>query len=278
MTWHSNSPPSLVLLFLAVALSLLFAAGISAQSPAETHAKIQLVSEEKSVRPSGPFWVGILFQLDPGWHIYWKNPGDSGEPPKIEWRLPPGFRAGPIRWPRPILLGKGSVRDYGYEGQVLLMTTLQPEHPVTTAVAIAATVKYIVCREVCVPGKADVKLLLPVSEATNFETTGWSELFNSTRARVPKRLPPQWNVSAVSTASNFVLTFRGGTAQEMRFFPLQPGVIENSAPQTLASDKNGFSLTFKKSEQLAKPVLILRGVIVLNQDRAYEIAVPVKSS
>ena len=278
MTLRSNSPRSASLLFLALALSLLFAAGISAQSPAETHANIQLVSEEKSVRPSGPFWVGFLFQLDPGWHIYWKNPGDSGEPPKIEWRLPPGFRAGAIRWPQPILLGKRSVRDYGYEGQVLLMTALQPHHQVPSSVEIAATVKYVVCQEICIPGKADLKLLLPVSEATNTETTGWSELFNSTRAQLPKPLPPEWKVSAVSTASNFVLTFRGGTAQEMRFFPLQPGVIENAAPQTLDLDKNGFRLTLKKSEQLTKPVSSLEGVIVLDQDRAYEIAVPVKSS
>ena len=278
MTLRSNSLRSPLLLFLALALSLLFAPGVSAQSAPGTHANIQLVSEEKSVRPSAPFWVGILFQLDPGWHIYWQNPGDSGEPPKIEWRLPPDFRAGAIRWPRPIRLGTTSVRDYGYEGQVLLMTALQPHHQVASSVEIAATVKYVVCQEICIPGKADLKLLLPVSEATNTETTGWSELFNSTRAQMPKRLPPQWNVSAVSTVSNFVLTFRGGTAQEMRFFPLQPGVIENAAPQTFDSDKNRLRLTIKKSEQLVEPVSTLRGVIVLDQDRAYEIAVPVKSS
>jgi DsbC/DsbD-like thiol-disulfide interchange protein len=278
MTLRSNSPRSACLLFLALALSPPFAAVVSAQSPAEIHAKVQLVSEEKSIRSSGPFSVGILFQLDPGWHIYWQNPGDSGEPPKIEWRLPPDFRASAIRWPRPILLGKGSVRDYGYEGQVLLMTTLQRHHPVATSVAIAATIKYIVCREVCIPGKADAKLLLPVSEATNIETTGWSELFKSTRAQLPKPLPPEWNVSVVSTTSNFVLTFRGGAAQEMRFFPFQPNVIENAAPQTFDSDKNGLRLTLKKSEQLAKPISTLRGVIVLDRDRTYEIAVPVKSS
>lgn len=278
MTLRSNSLPSPFILFLAVALSLLFAAGISAQSPPETHAKIQLVSEEKSVRPGGSFWVGILFQLDPGWHIYWQNPGDSGEPPNIQWKLPANIRGGAILWPRPILLGKGSVRDYGYESQVLLITTLQPDHPVTTAVAIAATVKYIVCREICIPGKAEVKLLLPVSEATNLVTTGWSELFKSTRAQVPKPLPPEWKVSAVSKAAVFVLTFRGGATKEMRFFPLQPGVIENAAPQTFDSDKNRLQLTLMKSEQLAEPVPTLRGVIVLDQDRAYEIAVPVKSS
>jgi DsbC/DsbD-like thiol-disulfide interchange protein len=276
MTLRSNLPLSPFPVFRALTLSLIFVIGIRAQSPAETHARIQLVSEEKSIRPRGSFWIGVLFELDPGWHIYWQNPGDSGEPPNIEWRLPPGFRAGAIRWPRPILLGRGSVRDYGYEGQILLMTAVRPHYPTATPAAIAATVKYIVCREICIPGKADVKLFLPTSEGLNVETSGWSELFKSTRAQLPKPLPPEWEVSAVSKAAIFVLTIRGGAAQEARFFPLQSGVVENAAPQTFVSDADGFSLTLKKSEQLAKPVSTLRGVILLDQDRAYEIAVPVK--
>jgi hypothetical protein len=97
-------------------------------------------------------------------------------------------------------------------------------------------------------------------------------------SQLPEHLPPEWNVSAISKGAIFVLTFRGGTAQEMRFFPLQPGVIENAAPQTLDSDENGLRLTLKKSEQLTKPVPTLRGVIVVDQNRAYEIAVPVRAS
>jgi DsbC/DsbD-like thiol-disulfide interchange protein len=276
MTSRSKSLRSPSLLYLALALSFLFAAGLNAQSPPETHAKVQLVSCG-SIPPTGPLWVGVLFQLDEGWHIYWQNPGDSGEPPKIQWKLPPYWRASEIRWPRPILLGEGSVRDYGYEGQVVLMTMLQLPYPVTSPVELSATVKYVVCREICIPGKAEVTLAVPVSKVPNIEKREWTALFRKSLAEVPEPAPPEWKVSAISKGAIFELTFRSGAAQEMRFFPLQPGVIENAAPQTLSSDKNGLRLTLKKSEQLTKPVSTLRGVIVLDQDRAYEIAVPVKA-
>jgi thiol:disulfide interchange protein DsbD len=281
MNLRSNSPRSASLLFPALALSLLFPPGVSAQSAPETHAKIQLVSEEESIRPSAPFWVGILFQLEPSWHIYWQNPGDSGEPPKIEWQLPSGFHAGAIRWPQPIRLGTASVRDYGYEGQVLLMASIKPPSNLsaTSSIPIAATVKYVVCREICIPGKSVVTLSLPLSAQHAVEPSEWRELFKSTRAQFPKPPPSAWKVWTKSVGDYFILSVEGaGASSEVKFFPLDRSVIENAALQTLDSDKNRLRLTLKKSEQLAKPVSTLRGVIVLDQDRAYEIAVPVKSS
>lgn len=276
MRFQSNLLQSPFSLSLTLALSVLFPASLRAQTVPETHARVQLVSLG-SIHSGGPFWVGVLFQLDEGWHIYWQNPGDSGEPPKIQWKLPPDWRASEIRWPRPILLGTGSVRDYGYEGQVVLLTKVQPHHPISSPVEIAATVKYLACREICIPGKAELMLSLPVSTVPNRERSEWTALFRRSLAQLPEPLPPEWKVSAVSKATIFVVTFRGATAQEIRFFPFQPGVIENAAPQTFDPDKNGFRLTLKKSEQLIKPVSTLRGVIVLDHDRAYEIAVPVKS-
>jgi DsbC/DsbD-like thiol-disulfide interchange protein len=269
------------LLFFAVFYSLLFAVSIGAQSTPETHAKIQLVSAEKSIHIGSSFWVGIFFQLDPGWHIYWQNPGDSGEPPKIEWQLPPGFRAGAIRWPRPIPLGSASVRDYGYEGEVLLMAAIQPPSSFTrkSPVAVAATVKYVVCREICIPGKANMTLTIPVNPHATLEPSEWRELFRTTRTQLPKPLPSTWKVSAKSEGDHLILSLEGaGSARELMFFPLDPGVIQNAAAQTLELDNKGLRLTLKKSEQLVKPVSTLRGVIVLDQYRAYEIAVPVKSS
>ena len=280
MILRSNSPRSPSLLFLALALSLLFAAGVGAQSPAETHAKIQLVSEEKSIRSGGSFWVGILFQLDPGWHIYWQNPGDSGEPPKIEWQLPPGFHAGAIRWPRPARLGTASVTDYGYEGQVLLMTSIEPppNFTPTSPVSIAANVKYVVCREICIPGKSDVTLSLPPNYLPFVEASPSQGLFRITIALLPKPLPSAWKASAKSVGDHFILSLKGpGSADQIMFFPLDRSVIENAAPQNVESDHGVVRLTLKKSEQLVKPVSALRGVIFLDQYRVFEIAVPVKS-
>jgi DsbC/DsbD-like thiol-disulfide interchange protein len=268
-------------LWLAVFVSLLTAACGRAQSKPETHARIRLISEEKSIRPAHLLWVGLLFELDPGWHIYWQNPGDSGEPPKIQWQLPPGFRAGVIRWPRPIRLGTSSVRNYGYEGQVLLMTTIQPpaRATATSPVPIAANVKYIVCREICIPGKLAVTRLLPLNARSIVEQSQWRNLFEATKAQLPKPLPSAWKASAISVGDHFVLSLDGaGSARELTFFPLDSSVIENASTQSLAADNNSLRLTLKKSEQLAKSVSILRGVLVLDRNRAYEIAAPVSPS
>jgi hypothetical protein len=126
---------------------------VSAQSRADTHAKVELGLDESS-ESAKTMWVGVVFHLEPGWHIYWQNPGDSGEPPKIQWELPAGFRAGAVRWPQPIRLGSGSVVDYGYELEVLLAAPIERPavlQPGLTA-EIAAAVNYLVCRD-AYPGR-----------------------------------------------------------------------------------------------------------------------------
>jgi hypothetical protein len=93
---------------------------------AETgHLKVQLVSDGDSVQPGKPLRVGLRFELEQPWHIYWRNPGDSGEPPRVRWRLPAGFQAGELQWPAPERLGSGTVIDYGYQGSVLLPVAIR---------------------------------------------------------------------------------------------------------------------------------------------------------
>jgi thiol:disulfide interchange protein DsbD len=266
-------------LLVLAGIFLLFAPGIRAQEPSAPPARVQLIWESP-VRPGHKLWVGVLFDLEPGWHIYWQNPGDSGEPPKIQWKLPAGYHGGEILWPRPVLLGTPTVRDYGYEGRVLLMTPLMTPRDLdpTVPAELAATVKYVVCREICIPGKADLTLSVPLYGQAAAQPSPWRELFQATRVQIPTSPPKDWKVSAVPTDKNFVLSVEApDEPNTVMFFPLEPGVIENAAPQDFAMTKNGFSLTLKKSEQLFKPVSRLRGVIVLDKNRAYEIAVPVKA-
>ncbi|MGA2902291.1 MAG: protein-disulfide reductase DsbD domain-containing protein [Candidatus Korobacteraceae bacterium] len=255
---------------------LILAAHLSAQLPAVSHAKIALISEQ-NVAPLGkPLWVGVLFRLDAGWHIYWQNPGDSGEPPKVQWQFPPGFAAGPIRWPQPTRLGGGTVVDYGYEGQVLLMAPIETAAKAHAASlpSLSADVKYLVCREMCIPGKTHLTLALPPSG----DWGQWRALFEQTRQQLPKPAPPGWKISAESDKSHFILSVRGGPqVQRASFFPLEPSQIDNSSPQDFASNRTGFRLTLKKSDQLIKPISTLRGLIVLGPGRAFEVAAPVVS-
>ena len=246
----------------------------SSQLPEESHAKVEIIAERGPTHLDRPSRVGLLFQLDKGWHIYWQNPGDSGEPPKVQWQLPPGLVAGAIQWPPPMRLGGGTVVDYGYEGQVLLIASI-------TGVAkgearlisdISADVKYIVCREICIP----VKRHLTLVASSDGDWKRWHDLFEQTRQQLPKPLPAGWRVSAESDQSHIILLVRAtAPMQSVSFIPLEPGQIDNSSSQGFQSSPTGFRLTLKKSDQSIKPISVLKGLIVLGPGRAYEIAAAV---
>jgi DsbC/DsbD-like thiol-disulfide interchange protein len=236
-------------------------------SESVSHARVSLIVENASTPPGKPLWVGLLFQLDPGWHIYWQNPGDSGEPPKVQWELPEGFRAGEIRWPVPIRLGSGSVIDYGYEGHVLLMVPIErsPGARGDSASPIAADVKYVVCREICIPGKAHLTVSSPAGIDTASQASEWRKLFQEARAQLPRAAPANWKVSAQSGKNDFYLTVAGvRPSRNVSFFPLRAGLIENSAEQKVAARHDGFQLSLRKSENFAGPVSELAGILVLD--------------
>jgi DsbC/DsbD-like thiol-disulfide interchange protein len=246
----------------------------------ESHAKVELIADVRAPQAGTKLWVGLLFRLDPGWHVYWQNAGDSGEPPRIRWNLPPGFSAGAIAWPTPTRLGTGSIIDYGYENQVLLMVPIErpaAEKPGKNgAIELAADVNYLVCREICVPGKAHASLSLPLSAQSSAEATRWQTLFQQTKAQLPKQAPAGWKVVAKSSGDHFVLSVDTGIpVRKASFFPQEPNVVENSAPQEFSSARRGFQITLKKSDQLTSQASKLTGLVVVDGGRAYEISVPV---
>ena len=135
------------------------------QSEAGPRVRVELVAERLGIEPGGSFWLGLRQQIAPGWHTYWENPGDSGEPASIDWSLPPGFSAGPIVWPHPERIPAGPFMSYGYEGEVLLLTRvtapagLVPGTPVT----LRARARWLVCEKECIPEEAALDLTLPVA-------------------------------------------------------------------------------------------------------------------
>jgi DsbC/DsbD-like thiol-disulfide interchange protein len=248
----------------------------SAQSPADQHVKVELISEQDAIVPHSKIWAGIRFDLQDGWHTYWVNPGDSGEPPRIEWELPEGFQAGAIQWPYPERLSTPPFADFGYEHQALLIAAVQPPPGLKEGVSqrIAARVHYLVCRDVCIPGQKQLELTLPVKS----RAVAGSEvqLFEATRRRLPRPAPESWIISAASIGDDFVLNLIiGRSAGAPQFFPLEEEQIENAAPQTATTIPGGFRLHLKKSRHLLKPLSRLRGVLVVGPGKAYLLDVPV---
>jgi DsbC/DsbD-like thiol-disulfide interchange protein len=270
---------SSVWLLLMEVLWLPLSARPLAGNPADEHVKLELVSEQDAIVPDRQFWLGIRFDLEDGWHTYWINPGDSGEAPRIDWNLPAGFQVGSIQWPYPARLSTPPLADFGYEHQVLLPVVVRPPAGLTEGETekIIANVNYLVCREVCIPGRKELVLAIPVKDHSS--TAGPDlPLFEAAQQRLPRPLPERWKILVTSTGNEFRLSLRAGKlTANPQFFPLEAEQIENAAPQNVIEIPGGVQLHLKKSNQLLKPISRLKGVIVVS-GAAYLVDVPVSQS
>jgi thiol:disulfide interchange protein DsbD len=131
--------------------------------------------------------LGVLLTIKPGWHVYWRNPGDGGLSTSVRWQLPDGITAGELLWPVPqrFVDPSGQVTTYGYEGQVLLWSRVKVARSVALGqgVTLAAKVSWLVCnKDRCVPGTADLTCVLPVAVKAKLEN---AELFGTWEATLP---------------------------------------------------------------------------------------------
>jgi DsbC/DsbD-like thiol-disulfide interchange protein len=244
------------------------------------HTTITLLANRDSVTPGGQLLVGLQFQMEKGWHVYWVNPGDSGEPPKVQWQVPAGFRVGAMDWPTPEKLTAPSIVDYGYQNEVLLMAPLSAPANMKAGgtETVSAKVNWLVCREMCIPGNAQLSLALPVGKrgSTNAMTAA---VFRDTREELPVHASATWKVYATSEKNDFVLTVETGKQEDAAtFFPLDAEQINNDAPQAATPFAQGVRLRLQKSDGLLKPIAELRGVLELGSGRAYQIAAPVHAA
>jgi DsbC/DsbD-like thiol-disulfide interchange protein len=263
---------------LALAVSLLLCSlGAQAAGTPIPHGTLELVAENQWTTAGHDFNLGLHFQLQKGWHIYWINPGDSGEPPRVKWQLPAGLTAGAIEWPTPRRLGTPTIVDFGYEDEVTLIVPLHADVKLASQgpEQLGAEVRVLVCREICIPGKAQLSITLPVKSQAPVPDTRTSDLFAAARKSLPQPAPRNWRFSVGDAKDSLVLSADvGHQITQAVFFPLAESQIDNAAPQKLDSTAAGFRLTLRKSAQLLKPIERLKGVLVLSADRAYLIDAP----
>src|SRR5215472_5092173 len=151
-----------------LALALAGAGCSAAEKLSAKHAQVELVSQNAAIKSGTEtdVMLGVHFVLEPGWHIYWINPGDSGQPPVFKWQLPSGFTAGEIQWPRPERMQPvPQLADFGYHNEVLLPVkiSIPASAKVGDSIQIAAEAKWLVCREVCLPEHGQLHLAIPVA-------------------------------------------------------------------------------------------------------------------
>ena len=245
----------------------------SADAP---HVHVQLLLDSAHLYRSEPVYAGLYFKLEPGWHVYWKNPGDAGEPPHIKWTLPNGVTAGPLQFPPPKRLPLGPLMDFGYEGEVLFPIDIHVAESVPLGpVVLHAKVDWLVCRESCIPGKAELEVTqdVRVQPAGGLrELSADSELWRRAWKPLPDSAPKALNATFQPVASGFRLSVDTGKREtQAEFFPSDPDILDNPAPQKLTPTAAGLLLDLKKDANLTANPPALKGVLELSGGRAYEI-------
>jgi DsbC/DsbD-like thiol-disulfide interchange protein len=222
------------------------------------HAKGILRTEVAQTVAGRPFLAGVEVRMDPHWHVYWQNPGDSGVPTTVEWKAPKGWKVEPLGYPVPKRFAPGGIAAYGYEGSVVFLAWVTPS---ARAGVLSAKAKWLVCRDACFPGGANVSQQVRVGKSVRASGAERVQL----RAAL-RDLPVEstWPAKAWLGKKDIGLEIKPsgalprGTAH---FFPLESGIIDHGK-DAVATLRSG-SVVFKMSiSPFPESRFRLRGLLV----------------
>lgn len=232
------------------------------------HVSIEALADQEALEPGQTFRVALVEHIERGWHTYWINPGDAGQPTKLLWTLPVGYSIEAVQWPVPQVFRSGPLVTYGYEGEtVLLQSVHTPSRLSSSPVRLSVEAQWLACQDICIPEHAQAQLTLrKASSASHPAPSAARERIAAASERLPRPCP--WTTSLAVRGTHVVLTLHGisralPAAAKLQFLPLKWGEIDNAAPQRTARSGADVLLRLERGDLRSSPLEELDGVLVL---------------
>ncbi|MDB5316394.1 MAG: cytochrome biosis protein [Rhodospirillales bacterium] len=246
-----------------LAFLLLTFPALAVESP---RARVTLVPEVTAVAPGVPFRLALRQELAPGWHTYWRNPGDAGQPPEVMLALPEGATAAPMQFPAPARIPYGPLVNFGYEGEAIFTIAVTP--PATLSAgdtfALQADATWLVCKEVCIPEEGRFTLSLPVEAAARADVAT-AAIFARADAAAPRASPFTMRIGFAGDAGAIEIAgpgLSGATVRDAFFFPEVSAIIDNAAPQPLSVRDGALVLGLSRAGAEPLPGMI-EGIVAI---------------
>ncbi len=207
--------------------------------------RAELVAESATPAPGRALTMAIHIVPHPGWHIYWLNPGESGYAPAVNWTMPAGFKAGPVRHPVPVELVAAGIASNVHEGETTLLQDLAVPTglPMGQVVHLKADVDLLICSEgTCVPDPVTLDLAMTIGNGA--ADPSHAALFRQARTALPHAVVGQ---AAFLQDQRHLRIFIPGvtyaTTMRAHFFAEQEGFVKAGAPQQVAAVDGGVVVT-----------------------------------
>lgn len=262
---------------LAVMPYLARAADASAWSQ-DIKSAVRLIAgaNDKAADKGAALRAGIEIKMQPGWHTYWRYPGDSGVPPRFSFAGSDNIKAATVRFPAPVLFADGGGQSIGYSDGVIFPVTIVPKDPAKPVIA-RLKIEYAVCEKLCVP--AEGKAELPIGAAPSTQEAA----LKSAEARLPKKVDAATlglSLRRVNDAAKplVAVDLKAGSDAPMQIFAEGPSPewalpIPKPAQGAPAGRRHfGFELDGLPSGANPKAAYDLTFTVV-EGDRAYEVTV-----
>jgi thiol:disulfide interchange protein DsbD len=233
---------SLVLLFL----------GTHGLQAAHTQARLLLAGEQ--AKPGSTVLAGIELRMEPDWHTYWKNPGDSGSATEVKWQLPSGVKAGPLQWPLPKKFTDSGLTTYIYEDRVVLLVPLTVSQDIALGpLQLKAGLTWLECKTSCIPGDQEIEATLTIGSES--KPSKDAELLRSWQEKMPKpgdklNASASWEPGGNETSRRVVIEW-SSTAKDADFLPDTSESYEVQSPTERLSSDQGTVRLRKEVKKLA---------------------------
>src|SRR6185295_12491512 len=199
--------------------------------------KATMFPMETSLLARRPTFLGFHFKIKPGWHIYWKNPGDSGLETQIEIDSANNFTRGAIVWQIPEIVQDGNITNYGYSGECLLRVPIYCSHLLKygDSIKIKAKVKWLVCKEKCIAGEFQDSVVLKVEDKQPVMNDIWKKLAGNDPRDDIMQFFNYWKYQAKYEGKKLIISFDTKDSKadfsKLHFIPEENGIICNSCTQ-----------------------------------------------
>ena len=225
--------------------------------------KIELLSEYDVIKPGQKFTMAIHIQHSNGFHTYWKNPGLVGFPTQVKWKMPPGFKAGAIKWQVPEKAKMLKYNCHGYNGDTMLLADIEAPADIPADFTIAANVGGMSCSEksCCSIGFADTSVALKSNKSSKKSPAAFSAI-KLARERLPQKLEG-WSgqVSQNTAAKTMTVKISGPVSEGKYYFFPDKNIYDTESPQQVILHSDSVSIKFKLNNYVPADLKVVTGLV-----------------